>query len=866
MTTLSSLLVSRKAATIADMDEALARQVVDGGDLATCLLELSAIVENALPPLLAESFGIESAGAGELPPASPRAIGLIPRALALRYGIFPVDERDGELSVVVSEPLPHTVETELGFALGTRLCQRVAPLVRIHQAIAREYGGPLDPRFAKLLTKLDGRAPVWNAAGSGERRTQTLPAASSMGRMGAGTAESKLQAIALSSASSTSSWVARSALGRGPGSPRQHTLPGLASPAGEGPFVAASAAPSASSSLPAIAPRSDVAPERESASGVEKQPPPQFVIEAMIATAAQVEKKRHRKAARPSGQALLGWARRAVGNVVPSDRPASRRRGPLTPADAERELEEVQAGDEVLGIFFAFARQYFEYAALFVVHGDLAEGHESWGPGAGRDKVRGIGVALDLPSALSEARASATPVIATLGSDGLDAGLREDLLRSAPADVLILPIVVVKRCVALLYGDDGEHPVELGGVGEVLAMVPLVERALERILRRKKRSARKNAAGVESRGGAGDSNSIAPSVGPSDPVHSASSGSSTTGPAHAVELVDGGWAEAPAARDNLDDAPEITYSEAMLDPALLSMLDAIDESQDVSFDSPVPAEPAGVKAAAVIATAPRAARRLLESGPASERFSVEPHAVPVSRAPRPPLPTVLIRSELVDQVVAGGEEGERALGEILALGEAAIPSVFARFPGPLVVDRTQIREDLPRPADCGPVLRVVAAMRRLALPFLAVRSGDADVEVRFWATYLLGELHYPDTAAALLPRLFDENTAVRRIAIRSARTLVAGNDEAVIPLRKNLERMVAYPDEPEGRRLVAIGVLSELHLYRSIPALIAALSDHSPMVSGAAVSALVTMTRQEFGRDPRKWGEWWETRGKKRLR
>ena len=117
------------------------------------------------------------------------------------------------------------------------------------------------------------------------------------------------------------------------------------------------------------------------------------------------------------------------------------------------------------------------------------------------------------------------------------------------------------------------------------------------------------------------------------------------------------------------------------------------------------------------------------------------------------------------------------MSEILALGEAAIPAVFARFPGPVTVDRNQALGDLPRPADCGPVLKIVAAMRRLALPFLAVRSADTEVEVRFWATYLLGELNYADAASALLPRLFDENMAVRRIAVRSARSLVAAGDE-----------------------------------------------------------------------------------------
>jgi HEAT repeat protein len=182
----------------------------------------------------------------------------------------------------------------------------------------------------------------------------------------------------------------------------------------------------------------------------------------------------------------------------------------------------------------------------------------------------------------------------------------------------------------------------------------------------------------------------------------------------------------------------------------------------------------------------------------------------------------------------------------------------------VTVDRNQALGDLPKPADCGPVLKIVAAMRRLALPFLAVRSADAEVEVRFWATYLLGELNYADASAALLPRLFDENMAVRRIAVRSARSLVMTGDES-LPLRRNLERMIAYPDEPTERRLIAIWTIGELKLYRSIPSLIAALSDPLDSIVQGAARALSAMTRQELGEDARKWGEWWDTKGRKRV-
>src|SRR5262245_14948012 len=54
MPTLSSLLVQREAASMRSVEDAIARQVLHGGDLATNLLELAAVREDVLLGILAE--------------------------------------------------------------------------------------------------------------------------------------------------------------------------------------------------------------------------------------------------------------------------------------------------------------------------------------------------------------------------------------------------------------------------------------------------------------------------------------------------------------------------------------------------------------------------------------------------------------------------------------------------------------------------------------------------------------------------------------------------------------------------------------------------------------------------------------------
>jgi hypothetical protein len=158
MPTLSSALVKQGVASMSDVEKALARQALYGGDLVTNLLETAKVSEGALTRALAALHGLQPAGAGELPRSEESVLKLVPDDLSLRQGIYPLEERDGTLLLAVGEPLPPEVEEDLTFALGLRVEQLAAPLVRIRQAIARDYGHPLEQRLLRLLAKLEGRA------------------------------------------------------------------------------------------------------------------------------------------------------------------------------------------------------------------------------------------------------------------------------------------------------------------------------------------------------------------------------------------------------------------------------------------------------------------------------------------------------------------------------------------------------------------------------------------------------------------------------------------------------------------------------------------------------------------------------------
>src|ERR1700722_180085 len=156
----SSLIVQREVASMRQVEEALARQVIYGGDLVTNLLEVARVDEVVLTLLLAGSMRLAPAPAGELPRATDQVRSLVPREIALGRTVVPLEvQADGRLVLAGAEPLPTELAEQLRFALGMNLEQRAAPAVRVHQAMARAYGVPLDRRMLRLIARLGGDSP-----------------------------------------------------------------------------------------------------------------------------------------------------------------------------------------------------------------------------------------------------------------------------------------------------------------------------------------------------------------------------------------------------------------------------------------------------------------------------------------------------------------------------------------------------------------------------------------------------------------------------------------------------------------------------------------------------------------------------------
>jgi hypothetical protein len=887
MPSLSSSIVNQQVASVRDVEEALSRQSLYGGDLITNLLELAAVSEERLSRVLAESYDLAAAPVGELPAAADDVRRLVPGDLAQRFALYPLEERDGTLIVAVAEPLPSEAEQDLSFSLGATLVQKVALLVRVRQAISRDYGSPLDRRSLRVLARLTGKPD---------------PSPSSL-------------------------------------------------PSRPDPQISRRPPPTVHPDEPAGS-----KPRAEAAQSLAPQVP-------------QV----------PRAPALPDL--RSLAKSAPQSRP--RRLGPYTAAAAERDLLEAESRDDVLRAFFDFAAQYFEYAALFAVHGDLAEGKDASGAGASRTRIVAVGVPLDLPSAMSRARDSAGYELTRLTSGGLDGALAKDLERRPGSTVLFLPVQVRGRTVLILYGDHGERDVQLSEIGDVISFAPLVASAFERmILRRRLREKgvemappphsvrlgkwRKSApplpnaaeraatlASLLENRAAGGHRSAAPQPNSELPTFS-------DGIYHPPSFEPGDHFTPPTPRVYTPAAPTVVQPVISIGPL----------PQLPSFDSPAPpaSQPAlpsertphtersseppeegwnvapatggfarverGTKPGVGSAPPPRARQAssvppppppaspasepapssrsnslprlqlVAEPAPPTERDAPEidvsessvefyegdaedvqedeyaPESddggvplAPASRAlaysarPLPPrdlsqdmeLPSVIVDTavdtkELVERLMRGDAS---AGDKLVQIGDSAITVLVGIFPGPITSEPRRSSGDGPgKASECGPVLRALSRMGTRPVPFVAVRTADGDPSVRAWATRLLGEMPCAEAAQAVVRRLTDDDPEVQRAALAAGHMLLH-HPEAGEALQAKIAESVSDATRPETNRHTLIEALAELRAPLVVPALIRLLEDGSPDIVRSAHWALGVIARQDFGTKASLWEEWW---------
>jgi hypothetical protein len=242
----------------------------------------------------------------------------------------------------------------------------------------------------------------------------------------------------------------------------------------------------------------------------------------------------------------------------------------------------------------------------------------------------------------------------------------------------------------------------------------------------------------------------------------------------------------------------------------------------------------------------------------SDQLSYGARKPPSSHAMGPPLPSVIIDtgSEFDPVVERYLKDDDAAFGELLRAGPHAMLAIMRHFPGPITVDEARFEDEMPpRASECGPLLRLIAAQRRVALGFVLEHVQSPQLTDRFLGTLLVAELPYVEAVDAVCARIYDEVPRVRRAAYAALRALMV--EHAVVIVERVAKVALDLAAAP-ARRLLALDAMGELREAICVPSVLSALTDPKPDIVNAARGALEVLTRHDFGADPRRWLQFWQ--------
>ena len=172
MTTLGSLLVQNRIVGVIDIEKALQRQVIVGGDLATNLLELNLVEESVLTKFAAKSFGLPLLERALVEAPDENAVKMMPWAAADEHKVVPVRLEGDKMVLAVSSPLPENALAEVGFLLGVEFVPKFVLEFRLAILLNRCFGLPMTKRLISLKKRLAPEAvldapPIVPAPGKG---------------------------------------------------------------------------------------------------------------------------------------------------------------------------------------------------------------------------------------------------------------------------------------------------------------------------------------------------------------------------------------------------------------------------------------------------------------------------------------------------------------------------------------------------------------------------------------------------------------------------------------------------------------------------------------------------------------------------
>jgi hypothetical protein len=167
---LGEYFIQKGLLTTAQLEEALKLQLIFGGHLGTCLLEMGHVTEAKLGETLAGVFKVSYAPPHFFHNIPKSVIDLMPKRIVEKHHAVPFEKKEKLLRVAMIDPKNLPALDEIAFATGHRIEPWVAPEARIFQVMERYYEINRRQRYISVCQNLDNAS---RAAAGGAQNAHT---------------------------------------------------------------------------------------------------------------------------------------------------------------------------------------------------------------------------------------------------------------------------------------------------------------------------------------------------------------------------------------------------------------------------------------------------------------------------------------------------------------------------------------------------------------------------------------------------------------------------------------------------------------------------------------------------------------------
>jgi hypothetical protein len=846
MPTLTSLLARDAIVSLDIVEQALQRQVLDGGEIDTALLELSAVPENVLSAYRAASFDLPPASRAQLERIEAGILERVPAQLAREFRVVPIAFESDVLILVADAPLQAFESQRLGRMLNTRLAFRIATELRVQAALAQHYALELPERLQMLAERLRDVSPgelceVRRSTPSREpiafkHRVSMAPSDTGLrAEREGGIAEAVRRASVTLQSGPMQKLDEQPATrpDRPPGRALARRAKTSAAKLPRGPFAWQQAVELLRS-----------AEDRDRVLDVLFS----FARQYFDCTALFLVRDERLIAFRSSGlggphdgSVSVGWG--DGGAVHGVSKTLAARIVDLRASQADAALLDAlgRARHQPCGLIPVAIRQRM----IGLVYGDRAGEALSLSDFSEvlpllpsvtaaferiiQERKREITGSLERPSALARGDAPPPP------------RLPVDLAPVVSDEIGFNPTIE-------LPSERAQRPISLRPTRSHSYHVrdaPPDDVQIERREKAKTMPERPSRLLDSKRPGSGSRPRQ-----PSAPHERAT----VAAPPHVVSQ--------PSPRGGGDSM------RSRAEPGI----ESLEPGALQEYDSPLPAAP--------LREADKSAAGTLRLEPArpgggrlkSDRDTTDPELVPgAATRVSGPQPASAKASDLPSIVVAalaeaerlaeelsrcGPDQGADQIGALVRIGVDALGALKRRFPGQLWFDRYKPRTRMPSPQNISAIASAVRAFDDKALPIMAELMGSGQVEARLCALLLAAERPRPELLWALYQRLFDADGQVRLLALEVLPRYRPVSEFS--EMLRLLRDRASDEREPVASRLSALEAIGTLRDVASIELLLKLYRHPSRQLSVPAHRSLLAITAQDFGDSDRKWKAWFE--------